>query len=84
LKKCSVEYFKYYDPRVAELVTAFGRDNLTTMQTIANGLGFVTLYGDTDSLFVNNVKRIKDLQKFIEECKSMLGVEVGRIFCRHK
>jgi DNA polymerase I len=70
-------YFKYYDPRVAELVTAFGRDTLTKMQVIANGLGFVTLYGDTDSLFVNNVKRIEDAHRFADECKSMLGVEVG-------
>jgi hypothetical protein len=36
-------YFKFYDPRVAELVTALGRDTLTTMQAIANGLGFDTL-----------------------------------------
>jgi hypothetical protein len=69
-------YFKYYDPRVAELVTALGRYTLTKMQDIANGLGFVTLYGDTDSLFVNNIKRNEDAQ-FIDECKSTLGVEVG-------
>ena len=70
-------YFKYYDPRVAELVTAFGRDTLTKMQAIANGLGFVTLYGDTDSLFVNNVRKIEDVRKFIDGCKSTLDIEVG-------
>ena len=70
-------YFKYYDPRLAELVTAFGRDTLTKMQAIANGLGFVTLYGDTDSLFVNNVRKIEDVQKFIGGCKSILCIEVG-------
>jgi hypothetical protein len=70
-------YFKYYDPRLAELVTAFGRDTLTKMRSIANALGFVTLYGDTDSLFVNNVGKIGDAQIFIEECKSQLGVDVG-------
>jgi DNA polymerase elongation subunit (family B) len=48
------------------------------MQAIANALGFVTLYGDTDSLFVNNVRRVEDVQKFIDECKSTLGVEVAR------
>ena len=42
-----------------------------------DGLGFVTLYGDTDSLFVNNVKRTEDARRFIDESKSMLGVEVG-------
>lgn len=69
-------YFKYYDPRVAELVTALGRYTLTKMQAIANGLGFVALYGDTDSLFVNNIKRNEDAQKFIDKCKLTLGVEV--------
>jgi hypothetical protein len=32
---------------------------------------------DTDSLFVNNVRRIEDTRRFIDECNSMLGVEVG-------
>ncbi len=70
-------YFKYYDPRVAELVTAFGRDTLTKMRSIAASLGFVILYGDTDSLFVNNLKSIDDVHKFIDECKLQLGVDVG-------
>jgi DNA polymerase elongation subunit (family B) len=70
-------YFKYYDPRVAELVTAFGRDTLTKMQEVAKELGFVVLYGDTDSLFVNNLKNIDDVNKFISECKSKLRVDVG-------
>ena len=71
------QYFKYYDPRVAELVTAFGRDTLAKMQAIAIGLGFIILYGDTDSLFVNNLNSIKDARKFIEDCKLKLGVDVG-------
>jgi DNA polymerase elongation subunit (family B) len=49
------QYFKYYDPGVAELVTAFGRDTLIKMQSIATELGYPTLYGDTDSLFLNNL-----------------------------
>jgi DNA polymerase I len=70
-------YFKYYDPRVAELVTAFGRHTLAMMQDIASSIGFNILYGDTDSLFVNNVKTIEDAKNFISECKSKLGVDVG-------
>jgi hypothetical protein len=70
-------YFKYYEPRVAELVTAFGRYTLTKMQESAKEIGFAVLYGDTDSLFVNNVKSIQDANKFISECKSKLGVDVG-------
>jgi hypothetical protein len=70
-------YFKYYDPRVAELVTAFGRDTLTKIQAIADSLGFIILYGDTDSLFVNNVKNMDEVNKFVAECRSKLGVSVG-------
>jgi DNA polymerase family B/Primase X len=71
-------YFKYHDPRVAELVTAFGRYTLNKMQALADEIGFSTLYGDTDSLFVNNVKSIDESNKFIAECKSKLEVDVTR------
>ena len=71
-------YFKYYDPRVAELVTAFGRQTLMVMKDIADSLGFNTLYGDTDSLFVNNVKSLEDAKKFISGCKSELGIDAGQ------
>lgn len=70
-------YFKYYDPRVAELVTAFGRHTLTMMQNIAGRMGFSILYGDTDSLFLNSVRSLEDAKKFISECRSELGVDVG-------
>ena len=54
------------------------------MQTIAKKLGFVVLYGDTDSLFVNNIGSFDNARKFITECESNLGVTVGheRIFER--
>ena len=58
---------------MAELVTACGRDTLTKMQAIANELGFSTLYGDTDSLFVNSVN---DVKTFIA-CK-MIQIIIGR------
>jgi DNA polymerase I len=49
------KYFKYYDPRVAELTTAYGRHTLTKMQEIAENMGFEIVYGDTDSLFLHNI-----------------------------
>ena len=70
-------FFKYYDPRVAELVTAFGRHTLMAMKDIAGSLGFNILYGDTDSLFVNNVKSLEDAKKLISKCRSELGIDVG-------
>ena len=34
------QYFKYYDPRVAELITAYGRYTISKMKDIAKGYGF--------------------------------------------
>jgi DNA polymerase, archaea type len=78
------KYFKYYDPRVAELITAYGRYTLTKMQQIAKGIGFEIVYGDTDSLFIyhNNIdtsigKNTEELiSEFREECSRQLGIEV--------
>jgi DNA polymerase elongation subunit (family B) len=47
-------YFKYYDPRVAELITAYGRYTISKMKDIAVNLGFEIVYGDTDRLFFFN------------------------------
>jgi DNA polymerase elongation subunit (family B) len=40
--------YSYYDPRVAELITAYGRQTLSKMQDIASTLNFEIVYGDTD------------------------------------
>ena len=72
-------YFKYYDPRVAELITAYGRYTLSKMQEIATDIGFEIAYGDTDSLFlryVNNDNSFEAISKFQEECNKQLGIEV--------
>lgn len=63
--------YSYYDPRVAELVTAAGRYILSKMQYSANyDYGFEIIYGDTDSLFLNNTsdRPLKEFQtKFNEK-----------------
>lgn len=68
--------FKYYDPKVAEVITAIGRQILLGMKKIANEMSFSVLYGDTDSLFVNNIKNNEDISKFIDNCKKKLNVDV--------
>ncbi len=78
------QYFKYYDPRVAELITTYGRYTLSKMQEIAKGMGFEIVYGDTDSLFLYNT--VYDttgttcssniISRFQEECYNQLGIEV--------
>ena len=79
------QYFKYHDPRVAELITAYGRYTISRMKQIAENMGFEIVYGDTDSLFLhhdNNDKTCLDLNfkeslsKFKEECSIQLGVEM--------
>ncbi len=70
-------HFKYYDPKCAELITAIGRQTQLEMRRIANEMGFTVLYGDTDSLFVNNIKDNEDIRKFIDTCKRKLNVEVS-------
>jgi DNA polymerase elongation subunit (family B) len=60
------EFFEFSDYRVAELTTAFGRQTLQYMQHIAKEVyGFDIVYGDTDSIFVTNVKKENDIMKFI-------------------
>jgi DNA polymerase elongation subunit (family B) len=76
------KYFKYYDPRVAELITAYGRYTLTKMQEIARNMGFEIVYGDTDSLFLRNrfengeSSKEELVSRFTEECNKQLGIEV--------
>ena len=68
--------YSYYDPRVAELITAYGRMTLSKMQDIAKGLGFEIVYGDTDSLFLSNPQSRESLSKFQEECSKQLDIQV--------
>lgn len=68
--------FKYYEPRVAEVITALGRQTLLEMNKIAKEIGFAVLYGDTDSIFVNNINNI-DIPRFIDNCKTRLNVNVN-------
>ncbi|HEX9319022.1 MAG TPA: DNA polymerase domain-containing protein [Nitrososphaeraceae archaeon] len=70
-------FFEFADYRVAELTTAYGRQALQYMQHIAKEVyDFSIIYGDTDSLFVTDVKRENDIMKFIAECSILLDIDV--------
>jgi DNA polymerase elongation subunit (family B) len=68
--------FSYYDPRVAELITAYGRQALSKMQEIAKDLGFQVVYGDTDSLFLDSPAK-ESLSKFQDKFNRELDIELG-------
>jgi DNA polymerase elongation subunit (family B) len=67
--------FAYYDPRVAELITAYGRQTLSKMRDTASELGFEIIYGDTDSLFVHNPPK-QSLSKFKDLFSRHLDIEL--------
>ncbi|MDF0680308.1 MAG: DNA polymerase domain-containing protein [Candidatus Nitrosocosmicus sp.] len=67
------EFFEFADYRVAELTTAYGRYTLSYMKHIAEKVyGFDVIAGDTDSIFVTNVKNKLDISKFLAECSILL------------
>ncbi len=67
------EFFVFTDYRVAELTTAYGRYTLSYMKHIAKKeYGFDVIAGDTDSIFVTNVKNKSDIDKFLAECSILL------------
>jgi DNA polymerase I len=69
--------FKYADLRVAELITAFGRQTLRIMHDIASSKGFTVVAGDTDSLFLDGgIDNDRIIQEFITECKERIGVDI--------
>ena len=51
------DFFEFADYRVAELTTAYGRLTLSYMKHTAEEVyGFEVIYGDTDSIFITNVR----------------------------
>lgn len=67
------EFFQFTDYRVAELITAFGRRVLGYMKHIAEKVyGLNVIAGDTDSIFVTDVKGELDIHEFLAECFIML------------
>lgn len=65
---------RWYVKPVAEAAAAWGRDTISTAIKMAEAEGLKVIYGDTDSIFVNNdSERIARLSKEIEE---KLGLEI--------
>ena len=80
------DFFAFSDYRVAELTTAFGRQILEYMRHIAeNVYGLNVIYGDTDSIFVTNVRNENIINKFLAECSIVLEdieIEISNIYAK--
>jgi len=82
------DYFYYYDPRVAELITAYGRYTLLKLNELAQEYNFEVIYGDTDSVFIyidpstqgaslNTIDNAKNaVNDFLKLCERRLGVDI--------
>jgi DNA polymerase I len=73
---------KWYIKPVAEAASAWGRHIILTASQMAEKKGITVVYGDTDSLFLNDDQT--KIAKLKEEIKSelKLNVEVGDVYTR--
>ncbi len=73
------KFAKYENVKAAELVTRFGQLTIKECARIAKEtMHWEIIYGDTDSLFINNSENIieSEIAKFIAECKSLVYVDI--------
>ena len=72
-------FAKYENVIAAELVTRYGRATIKECVRIAKEeMNWNVIYGDTDSLFINNISEITlaSIQQFIEKCKARANVTI--------
>lgn len=67
--------FGYLCTPVSELITGFGRFTLRVMNAVALAMGLQPIAGDTDSLFLANVKSKEQLAAYFKRCQELLRVE---------
>jgi len=73
------KFSKYENVKAAELVTRYGRYTIKQCVRIAREkFRWDVIYGDTDSIFVNNSNSIgqDDIEFFEDTCKSQLNVDM--------
>ncbi|MEM2506873.1 MAG: DNA-directed DNA polymerase [Nitrososphaeria archaeon] len=64
---------RWYTREIAEITAALGRETILNAIRKAEELKLNIIYGDTDSLFIKNDKKIDELVKWVED---ILGLEV--------
>jgi len=65
---------RWYCRECAEAITAWGRMNITSAINEAQKLGLKVIYGDTDSLFVENKPEI--VERLVKWINENLGLEI--------
>jgi hypothetical protein len=60
---------------VAELITSWGRFTLRVMNAVALAMGLEPIAGDTDSLFLANIKSKEQLDEYFKRCQELLRVQ---------
>ncbi|MGH9974321.1 MAG: DNA polymerase domain-containing protein, partial [Nitrososphaeraceae archaeon] len=79
------KFAKYENVMAAELVTRYGRATIQYCAKIAKEVfHWAVIYGDTDSLFVNNSENISDadIKTFVDICQQQMHVnmELDKIY----
>ncbi len=64
----------YLCPSVAELIVGFGRYTLKVMNAVALAMGLGPIAGDTDSLFLTQLKTKEQFDEFLRRCQALLLV----------
>jgi DNA polymerase elongation subunit (family B) len=70
-------YFKYYDPRVAELITGLARYTLDSIVKFVSDSSGKILFGDTDSIFVaSDSSDNNSVTNIISEAKQRFNIKL--------
>ncbi len=73
---------RWYCRECAEAVTAWGRRTISTVIEHAKSMGLKVIYGDTDSLFVENIpEKVKELADFVEK-EMGFEIKVDKVYRR--
>jgi DNA polymerase I len=64
--------FDFYDPRLAEVITAYGRNIISSFKEECPKFNLVPLYGDTDSIFLKGDDQ--DIERFTEWAEGKFDV----------
>jgi DNA polymerase elongation subunit (family B) len=57
------EYSRFFDIRVANAITAWGRECINVIADLAKAMGYVVTYGDTDSVFIDMKSQLPEAAK---------------------